>query len=153
VAGYLGIDPGKTTGWALFTDHTTVPGFASGQVEGRFNFYDWYLTRTQKHNPDAVVMEDYIITPGTAKKSQQRDPLLIIGRIEGDCYFNEVPFRLQSPAQGKSFGTDEKLHHFGWWESTEGGHANDAARHLLRYLAVDRRHPHILEELKEFAAT
>ncbi len=63
-----------------------------------------------------------------------------------------MPLTLQTPATGKGFGTDAKLKHLGWYNPTQGGHSNDAARHLLTYLAVRKQDPRIVAALKEFPA-
>jgi len=60
-----------------------------------------------------------------------QDTTSIIGVIRymtgiagGECYG-------QSPAEAKSFATNDKLRTAGFWTPTTGGHSNDAARHLL----------------------
>jgi len=52
-----------------------------------------------------------------------------------------VQFVRQTPAQAKSFATDDKLRKLGWFSPTPGGHANDATRHLLVYLAGIKHGP------------
>ena len=53
--------------------------------------------------------------------------------VVGDEYVGPLRFVRQTPAQAKSFGTDDKLRRLGWYTPTPGGHANDAARHLLAF--------------------
>jgi hypothetical protein len=86
-----------------------------------------------------IVIEDWQVRADTAKLSSQVDPHRIIGWVEGWAYWNGYPFSLQTPGQAKSFGTDSKLRAVGWEATTKGGHARDAARHLLTYLV--RRYP------------
>jgi len=133
----LAIDPGLVTGWALY------PGFISGQVEGRFAFYNWFEGIPA---PDRVVCEDFLISERTIKASRQADPHRIIGYLEGVCYERGIEFYLQTPAQAKSFASDDKLRAVDWFFPSKGGHQNDAARHLLTWLV---KHPTEGKALRE----
>lgn len=135
---FLSIDPGKTTGYAIWQGWSDSP-FYSGQVEDRFAFESTFRAFIAPYtsNPTrglSVVMEDFIISAQTVKKSRQDDPLRIIGYVEGLCHEHLIPFKLQTPSEAKQFATDEKLKALRWYYATPGGHANDAARHLLRRL-------------------
>lgn len=127
------------TGIAMYRDGG-LPGFdqhfTSSEIEGRFNFYDIFDEMVAMGVPLVVVCESYIITGATASKSQQLDALYVIGHIEAQCRKLGFPFHLQPPS-AKAFCPDDKLHALGWY--TPGrGHANDAARHALKY-AVSHR--------------
>lgn len=131
----VAIDPGGTTGIALLDSYA---GFDSFQVEGSFeeqaNALKYQLTALA---PDVVVCESFIITPNTGKLSsdeQKYYPLMLIGIIRCWCDTYELEYVAQTPSQRK-FATDDKLKRLGWYTPTKGGHANDAARHLLTYLA------------------
>lgn len=139
----LAVDPGGNTGLAWLVDEE----FGSQVVgDGRFGFHKWFLGAVDKvATPSVIVCEDFIITSATARKSAQPDPYRIIGWLELWCYQHNVPFVLQTPSQGKGFGTDAKLKHFGWYRTGSGGHDNDAARHLLTYLATQRHTSTILK--------
>lgn len=125
----LGVDPGKTTGWALLSI-----GFECGQLNGRLDAY----TRLPLGYPGMeVVAEKFTITPGTP--TGQYDALYIIGHLEAICYSNKIPFTLQTPAQAKKFISNEVLTILGWYRKGLP-HAMDAARHLALHL-VQSGHP------------
>lgn len=134
----LAIDPGLTTGYALW-GAPACPGFSSGMVKGRFEFYEWLyglLTVWYKQpgsRPFQIVMERFTITVATAKKSPQPDPLYIIGHVEAIAHRDGIPFEFQLPSQAMSFATNDKLKSVGWYKPG-AGHDNDAARHLLLWM-------------------
>ncbi|MGH2669320.1 MAG: hypothetical protein ACRDH5_09440, partial [bacterium] len=83
----------------------------------------------------AVVCESYVITRETLRKTRGENwSLEEIGALRWLCRQHDVLFQLQSPSEGKSFGTDAKLEAVRWRYPTRGGHQDDAARHLLTYL-------------------
>ena len=144
----LAVDPGGHTGLAWLLDRQfgsdVVPG-------GRFGFRTWFTKAIGEiATPLVVVCEDFIITSATARKTAQPDPYRIIGWLELWCDQHAVPFVLQTPAQAKGFGTDAKLKHLGWYCTGNGGHDNDAARHLLTYLAVKAKDAPTLDRLRSF---
>lgn len=129
-ASVIAVDPGLTTGWAILDPDG---GFRSGEVKGPYHFLVriYEMVRSQAFDYDLVV-ERYTITPETAKKSRQSDPLEIIGALKFMAAYYKAGFSMQGPAEAKAFSTDSKLKRMGWF--TPGmGHANDAARHLLCY--------------------
>lgn len=144
----LAVDPGGNTGLAWLLDRE----FGSDvRANGRFGFHEWFLSAVSRiATPQAVICEEFIVTSATARKTQQPDALRIIGWLELWCHQHGVPFVLQTPSQAKGFGTDAKLKHFGWYRTGSGGHDNDAARHLLTYLAVNLRDPATIETLRSF---
>lgn len=133
---YIAIDPGKTTGVAWLTADGT---FGYGEALGRFEFYRQLRSWTDTGMRPEIVIEDWQVRADTAKLSSQVDPHRIIGYVEGWAEVNGYAFSLQTPGQAKSFGTDSKLRKLDWLATTPGGHARDAARHLLTYLV--RRYP------------
>ena len=143
----LAIDPGGHTGLAWMIGNE----FGSAVLDGgRFGFLEaWVMSLEVAGRPDFIVCEDFIITSATARKSAQPDPYRIIGYVEGWCFLNQVPFKLQTPSQAKGFGTDAKLKHLGWYRAGNGGHDNDAARHLLVHLTACR-HEATIQSLREF---
>jgi hypothetical protein len=131
----LAVDPGKTTGWA-FVDTVRKHSFAADQA-GMMEFLDMAEHVLSKGKVDVVVVEDFVITMKTLKKTQgELWSLEQLGILRWLCYVHGVEFaRPQTASDGKSFGTDHKLRAAGWFASTTGGHRNDACRHLLKYLA------------------
>ena len=126
----VAFDPGETTGWARL-DPVSLE-FRSGQLPWYSAWY-WF-NDTLSANPayiQQVVCEDFIYTAETAKKSRQTWSTEGIGVVRFLCQYYGLPLTIQSPSSAKSFATDKKLKRIGWYTPTKGGHANDAARHLM----------------------
>lgn len=135
----VALDPGKTTGWAVYHCITGLMQF--GETAGRFAVYSWVRELAEKGVSPEVVIENWTVRPDTHKMSTQVDPHRIIGYVEGLCEANGWPFTTQMPGEAKSFATDSKLKALGWEATTKGGHARDAARHLLTYMVNRYKHP------------
>jgi hypothetical protein len=125
----LGIDPGKTTGVALYdllTDHMNGVELAEDDV-GR-----WLEEIIFSLRP-AVVIEAFTITAHTARNSQAPWSLEIIGVARHLAAKYDCPFVLQRPGDAKAFATDARLKALGWWRPGKG-HMADAQRHTLLFL-------------------
>lgn len=136
----IAVDPGGTTGLAtaLFHDgRGEVSGFKSFEETDPMDAVHW-VHQTMIHGPLKVelVAERYTITPRTTRLSRQYDALYVIGGLMYVAHILHVPFTLQTPADAKNFASNAKLEAIGWRRPTKGGHADDAARHLLKR-AVD----------------
>lgn len=121
----LAVDPGKMTGWAQLWDGQ----FSSGQLSC-FEFLEWQVSTFAAY--DAVILERFRIGPQTLTK--QADAHWAIGtNFIVTWWATTMGTRviLQDPAQAKSFATNDKLKAIGWRRPSGGGHADDAARHLL----------------------
>jgi hypothetical protein len=143
---YAAIDPGGVTGVAFYAPGD---GFWSAEVPGGSaafapSWRDLLRQRTVVH----IIVEKFTITPATATKTRQYDALEIIGWLKLECPHLGIPLTIQTPAAAKAFSTDAKLKALGWYDRTPGGHRNDAARHLCKFL-VDQREPVILKKLEE----
>ena len=120
------VDPGLMSGVAFFDSETE-----------RFESSDqstWDALRAVDvsiliEGLDLVVCESFVPRPGV--RTWQPQALESIGALRFLCMQSRVDFELQSPAEAKSFSSNEKLKKIGWYRTTPGGHANDAARHLL----------------------
>ena len=146
----LAVDPGGTTGVAILESGQ----FRSLEIpDGKAAFYRWFggIADSADLEDLTVVCESFTITAATARKSRQDDPYMILGYLSGWCLLHSVPLHVQSPGQAKSFSTDSKLRRLGWFLPSSGGHANDAARHLLVYL-VTHRSEHSVEDLLDTLA-
>ena len=146
----LAVDPGGVTGVALYGGEDG--GFASYELGTKgdpdYETTVWHLNPLIAQEWDALVCEGFVIRGNTHKLdsgafSHTTD---LIGACRLLAWENGVTFVRQTPAQAKSFATDDKLRRLGWYNRTEGGHANDAARHLLTYLAGVRYAP-VLKKL------
>lgn len=132
----MAVDPGGTTGVAWLVKIVDAHGvhyeFGSAEVpDGRFGFIEQFHRLAEVHVIERLIVEDFIINSGTVKKTQQVDPWRLVGYLEGWAHQHGVPLVLQTPSTAKGFGSDEKLKFLGWHRPSKGGHANDAARHLL----------------------
>lgn len=132
----LGIDPGKATGLVLIdtSDPENPIPMYSGELDVS-QFYgkmESYFTEfgEQLH----VVIEDFKITPQTGKLSDAPWSLNLIGVTQYFCWRYAVGLTVQKPAE-KPFASNPRLHAVGFWHKGGGGHANDAFRHAMIYLA------------------
>lgn len=147
------LDPGRTTG---VIDCRLDQGDRPIIMAMEMQFKDlavWLMSVADYAHRLAVdtviIAESFIIGPQTAKNTQAPWSLEVIGvaRMVSEVYCGK-PLRLQQPSAAKRFSSDARLHRMGW--HTPGkGHANDAARHLLLYMATHG----LLEDslLSEFA--
>lgn len=124
---------------------------SSHQVTGGFDgFVDWFQPFAELGTFSVIVVENFLVNPGTHKKSQAafRDTNDIIGALRFHTRTADTPttFVLQSPAQAKNIVSDDMLRQLGLLNATPGGHANDAMRHLVRYL-IHTRDPDTLKAL------
>jgi hypothetical protein len=129
----LAVDPGSTTGIARYTSAEGQEDFTSYQLAAMPALDSVHmLLREEPLRPDIVVCERFIVSAATLKKTQagMYDALDSIGAVRYLCWYYAVPFELQAPAERK-FATNARLKQLGWRNPTEGGHADDAARHLL----------------------
>lgn len=91
---YLAIDPGGTTGWALFNDQGEVTGI--GKIKGHDDFLDWLEEQT----PDTVILENYKVgRSGNQFTNSFSDvpTLQLIGAIKRHIRKNKITLIEQSP--------------------------------------------------------
>lgn len=131
----VAIDPGGTSGYAIYMDGN----FSSGECDDRSAILRLVDSIVAEGRPVQLVVENYTITSRTAKLSPQPEALKLIGALESAA--DRLGLGFQGSQLGtKTFATDEKLRVLGWFRRTDGGHANDAARHLLTWM-VKSLHP------------
>lgn len=137
----VALDPGGVTGYATFR----AGSFTSGEIPDGFDgFFEW--CRGPEGNTlwwvtTHLIVERFTINAATHKKDPVgiRETLDIIGGARYLAATRDITFdNTQTPTQAKTFATDSNLKAMGWHHPTEGGHANDAARHLLTHLASVR---------------
>lgn len=151
-------DPGKMTGIATWTDAPHLFDIPLGFDSRQFTvteYFEWIhsaVAAAADYGVDVrFVSESFIITVQTAKNSQAGWSLELIGVMKFLAYqYFRAEITLQTPSVGKTFGSDAKLRHIGWWKGSGNGHANDAARHLMTYAAT-RKLIFDTEALKELA--
>jgi hypothetical protein len=123
-------DPGQTTGWAIYET-------ASERVKSGEDDFDLFCERMEllfaAYGADLdVTGERFTITAATAKKTQQPWSIEVIGVAKYLAHkFGCGTVTLQSPADAKRFGTNERLKNMGWWVPGTAGHDKDALRHLM----------------------
>lgn len=145
----LGVDPGKTTGWAVAcpTDEgrgvrAIGHGYFSLQLQLEYNQLelDAFLRHAERMlsvlDLTAIACEDYVITPGTIKKSRGERAWSLegIGVLRYLAAKANVPFVLQKPAAVKPLVTDHQLRRLGLWLPGKD-HARDGMRHAVYHLA------------------
>lgn len=143
----LAVDPGGMTGLAWYDD---APFFRSTETATYEETVRSVTDVLHNDKPDVLICEAFLIRSNTHKLdagsfNQTTD---LIGACRLLCWQFDTEFVRQTPAEAKSFADDAKLRRLGWYSVTPGGHANDATRHLLTYLAKQRYVP-VLEGLTD----
>lgn len=131
------MDPGGTTGWALWDAEWETPDVSWGQVPGGLLPALDVLADKLKWQDTTLVIERYTIGERTVKFSRQSDALEITGALKVDAGRLGVPVVMQQPRDAKRLFTDDRLRQTGWWAKGEE-HARDALRHLGFYCARKR---------------
>lgn len=144
----IGIDPGKMTGITVL-DYT-IPEDISIIYQDELDvvgFMTYIRDIPQLFSGDrvSIIYESFIITTETGKKTQQHFSLELIGVIKYLCWVNGYSMESSKPSD-KAFGTNDKLRRSGLWYVGGEGHANDSARHALRWLVrkFPRQMSHVL---------
>lgn len=112
----LAVDPGNTTGWALFIDNPIPVQIGEMSID---EFYDWLNNDTLwKENPlNQIVLEDYIIRPEQFRgfdHTWSRVPTVqVIGAVQCFARRYHVPVHLSqasllSPAAKRFHVSDPK---------------------------------------------
>lgn len=140
----LALDPGETTGVALFEDRKLISANQIGT--GNMQLAPRFIANLFKEcQPDFVVFEDYRVYAW--KKDQHSWAALhtprLIGGIETLLNLAGTPFHKQMANLAKGFATDDKLRA---WDMYEKGqkHARDAIRHGIYFLLFNKQGKGIL---------
>lgn len=128
---YIAIDPGKTCGVATLFGaisplaYEMAPGMLLNNLDVQFASYEV-----------EVICERFFLGqqalrgPGDAQETMG-----IIGAIKYLCDKHGYPLHMQSASEAKTLADDKRLKAMGLYHASPGGHANDAMRHLVTYLA------------------
>ena len=143
----LALDPGETTGYAVFKEHKLIK---SGEIKTK-TIETGIVTLQQvlkEHKPDFVVYEHYRVYQHKAKDHAQSDlhTSQFIGAIKTICLLRGVPYYKQMASVAKGFCTDDKLRDWGLYKRGER-HARDAVRHGLYFLIFNWKK--VLKEQEE----
>lgn len=132
----LSLDPGETTGWAVFKEGDL---FDCGHLRTVEGFAEAIFSMVHKWTPNVVVVEDYKVYGWKTKDhswSGLHTPKLI-GAIQAVCAINNIPIYMQMAQTAKGFCTNDKLKKWGMYSSTKK-HAMDAIRHGCYWLLFSR---------------
>jgi len=154
----VALDPGGTTGWAMWQD-TSIPNqadnglwenFTCGQMETakhHLRLHDWLEhLHTQKFT---VVDERFEFRKG----DEHRAGINLISReyigvAELFCQQRDVHHVMQQAASAKGFVTNDKLKVMGLYVPGKQ-HAMDAMRHLIYYMVNRRNRWDLIESWKD----
>lgn len=140
MAVYLALDPGGTTGCAIFN------GNHDDGISTWEDVYDEYTLHDtlESTKPDIIICENFLWQP---RNKVDFRPVKALGIIEGYCTHSGTKLVMQNPSTGKGFWTNAKLKACG--EYVVGSeHERDAVRHLLHYLSFKVKDMHWIRLLK-----
>ena len=129
----LCLDPGHTTGLAVFTDGELTAWEQAVTIEdiGKGLTVDWkeLIRLFDKYQPTQVVCEDYRIYQHKLDQHtfSQVATLRLIGGIDMLCYQRGIPIDYQLAIEHKGFCSDKKLEAWGYWQRGMR-HSRDAIR-------------------------
>lgn len=139
----VAVDPGKATGVAVFLwEPGSEPALVSS---GEFQPHEFARPVRETVGESLiygynleVVCERFTINAQTVRNSQAPYSLEQIGvlkQIMRDADMDENLLKFQSPADAKRMFPNEAIKKLGYWHKGGEGHAIDAIRHGLLYLA------------------
>ena len=133
----LAIDPGETTGYAIFerTETSTLLTEAGQIPSWPLELGIPWLRKTLSAQPKHVVYEAYHVYKWRlAEHTFSEVPTIqIIGCLKTLCISAGIPYSRQTALMGKSFATDSKLEYWGFYLPGLV-HARDAIRHGCQFL-------------------
>jgi len=136
----LAIDPGKTTGMALFSIKNGEDPVLLWSGEEEFvAFVDKTRMIFMQYTDLELVCEKFTINLQTAKNSQAPYSLECIGALRVillDRGRDPESLRFQIPANEMNMFANPKLKKLEFWHRGGAGHALDAIRHGLLYLVT-----------------
>lgn len=133
-----GIDPGLVTGLAVWDTETGKLNGMTGELAPSL-LYEWLYT--SGNLLQAVQCEFFTISSRTIKTKVDYNALHLIGAIKFAAYFHGFELAFSNPDQVKSTFPDAALKQAGMLPKAQNGHARDAARHLARYLVMNKIKP------------
>ena len=141
---FIGVDPGLASGLVSFhvDERNSIANFEHYQVDhiGLGNYFEELKSMWKTKRPEdwdtVIAMESYIVTPGTAKKSQAPWSLESIGMVRYFVETSGLSLRMSAPSAHKKLVSDAVLKSAGLFVPGQG-HSNDAARVALHVAIVD----------------
>ncbi len=142
----LSLDPGGTTGYAIFdyVDQSEISILRSGQIKGSLQgFLDFYWDFLEPIKFDHIICESFTLREGIY--GADLSPVSIIGALE--ALYPAVRITYQEPKL-KPLCDDERLKKLGLHEPGKP-HRNDAVRHGVVYLRNKKHLPTLKAGWKE----
>lgn len=126
---FLCLDPGETTGWALFKGPRLVE---AGEFRVTSPLLFDHLVGQQR--PGVIVCENYKVYGHRAQQhiGSEVPTIRYIGYIQFVAAAHNLPLVFQMAYQAKGFVKDQRLIQLGLWH--ESKHARDAIRHGVYWL-------------------
>lgn len=149
----VAVDPGKLSGIAVVQIPKDLQSAGTKVFSAEEPWSEAVTTvlAAVDEYPDAVlVVESFIITQATLRKSFEPWSLYSIGALEHAMIMRgrEKAMTLQSPATAKSSVSNDLLRALGLWHRGGAGHANDALRHAVSFaLSRGWRPPNLSDTL------
>ncbi len=131
----IGIDPGAITGVLVYFEEGARDACQYPREEIAPHTADALKRWSQVYGPHNIhiAVEKYIITPNTAKLSQQADALEVTGMVKGFAQINGITDVRQYLKSNLKYANDRMLDTAGW--RTAGlPHSWDAARQTFALL-------------------
>lgn len=131
----IGIDPGATTGVFVYFEDGVIDACQYPREEITAHTADALQRWAQWRGPHNVhiAIEKYIITPNTAKLSQQTDALEVTGMVKGLAQLNHITDVRQYAKANLKFANDRMLDGVRW-RKPNLKHSWDAARQTFALL-------------------
>lgn len=142
---YVAVDPGETTGLAVWD--RAVPEEIGLYELDFFGVAGELSSLLYAHNDLAVFTERFDIGNETVRVNPPMDSLYINGWLatnHGPGSYTEV-----GRADAKSFTSNAKLRHYGWWERGSKDHCRDAAR-VLAFAMAHFQEPWLLDKMSSY---
>ena len=153
----MGVDPGKTTGWATGLFHRAaifeneraddlIPGgiveLKMGQVAGNENGQvDKLIEKVNEFEPDVLVIEDFELRK-LLKSRDLLSPVRVGHKLDYAIYnrnrrqypavHSEIKIEWQMPALAMTTATDDRLKLWGLYNPGKE-HARDGSRHVVTF--------------------
>jgi hypothetical protein len=143
----LALDPGETTGWALFVEGELKD---AGQIVARHNPAQALVELFNKTNPTDVVAEDYKVYSWKIRDHSWSNLFTpkLIGALQMLCAQRRIPLTMQMAQSAKGFCTNDKLYMWGLHKHGKR-HADDAIRHAVYFLLFGKGTKHATKGLPE----
>jgi len=137
----LTFDPGVTTGASYFVGGT-LNKFWQYKPENSEHIGESASSVVQiigQYTPNVIIIEDYRVYKWKSDDHTWNDLFTprLIGAIEHITFQRSIPLFKQSAQNAKSFATDEKLQHWGFYVKGKP-HARDAIRHGVHWLLFNK---------------